>query len=393
MPTLAQLIAGLPEDHGPMTIGGGPQLGSSNVDILNTIAQLNAGLLQYDPAWAKYIERDTSDPEHVRYRPRQGAGLGGGGEIMRDGKTYVQVGNIPNDGRILDQSKIQMDSEYGPITPIENVHVEESTLDRIMPYLVAAGFGGAALGAAGGFGGAAEGTAGFGVEGGATAGVGAGATGGGAADLAALGGASGALPETYWGMGADSGAIGTDAAVDGGMIGADTAPAGAFDVGGSTGFGGTTPLETTPWDRIVGGVQGGFDGAVSSAVNNPLGAARGVMGLASVIGGLSGSHNAAGGSQPGGVADILGTMADANRVNQTAPFGSRTWSQGADGRWGVTDAFSPQEQANYEGVRGMNANVTDLATRRLAAYLAGGAPANVNSAPFTWNGRTIGRGG
>jgi hypothetical protein len=56
--------------------------------------------------------------------------------------------------------------------------------------------------------------------------------------------------------------------------------------------------------------------------------------------------------------------------------------------WGVTDAFSPQEQANYEGVRGMNADVTSMAQQRLAAMLA--APQVSQTAPFQWRGRTIG---
>jgi hypothetical protein len=106
------------------------------------------------------------------------------------------------------------------------------------------------------------------------------------------------------------------------------------------------------------------------ASKNPMTVARGALGLAAL--GAGGKDSGSGGG-PGNSSDptsIIEQMARANRVNQTTPIGSRTWSQDANGQWSVNDAMSAPEQANFTNVQGMNANVTDMAKQRLAEILA-----------------------
>jgi hypothetical protein len=311
MPNVAQLLAGR------------DPYGSSGGDIMNMLAQLRAGG-QLDPMFARYIQgQDTGDG--TRYGGRRGSGVNGQGAIERNGVQYVQVGGIPDDGRILDHTQVEYDPEFGAITPIQNVHVEESALDRYMPLILAAGFGGPAIGAAMAGGEGAAIGAGFGATGGGSAGIGAGLAGGGAIDAAALGGAaaasgaagggSAALPDSYWSQLANSGGVVSDAGPSGAL---DLGGSAGFDVtgGGSIGAGAGTPNST-------GG--GWLDSLITGAQNNPMGTARGALGLASVLAGASGSH--APGSA-GDVSSIIEQMANSNRVNQTTPFGSRTWSQG-----------------------------------------------------------------
>lgn len=59
--------------------------------------------------------------------------------------------------------------------------------------------------------------------------------------------------------------------------------------------------------------------------------------------------------------DVINAGANANRYNINSPTGSRTWSQGADGRWTLTDAANPAEQANYDAIQANNQQVTNIA--------------------------------
>ena len=90
---------------------------------------------------------------------------------------------------------------------------------------------------------------------------------------------------------------------------------------------------------------------------------------------IAGSRGGGGGGGSGGggvgdFGDLLSAQANANRVDINTPTGSRRWSQGADGRWTVNDSMSPEEQANYENVRTMNAGATDYARQLLARTMA-----------------------
>jgi hypothetical protein len=255
------------------------------------------------------------------------------------------------------------------------------------------GWGLAALSLLGG--GAALGTA---LGGSAAAGTGAATTGGfsGFGDIAAsgaapgaaggaAGGASAGLPDSYWNMGADSGQLGSDAMVDApdyvGGIDPETA-AGQGGMGVSQNGIGAGSLG----DRLAGAVNNpsslmspdGLAGSAGSSLatsagNNPLGTARLLGGLASLGAGAVGSHNSSGSSGGAGMSDpssIIDAMANANRVNQNTPLGSRTWTQDANGRWVATDAYTPALQHNFDALTGLNSDVIGGARSRLAAVLA-----------------------
>jgi hypothetical protein len=279
MPNVAQLLAGR------------DPYGSSGGDIMNMLAQLRAGG-QLDPMFARYIQgQDTGDG--TRYGGRQGSGVNGQGAIERNGVQYVQVGGIPDDGRILDHTQVEYDPEFGAITPIQNVHVEESALDRYMPLILAAGFGGPAIGAAMAGGEGAAIGAGFGATGGGSAGIGAGLAGGGAIDAAALG--AGAAAGSAVGGGGSSALpirIGARPRIPGGCRKRWQRRARLRRCWWRRGLrchrrrlhrcaGAGTPNST-------GG--GWLDSLITGAQNNPMGTARGALGLASVLAGASGSH-------------------------------------------------------------------------------------------------------
>lgn len=204
-----------------------------------------------------------------------------------------------------------------------------------------------AAGAGAGAGSAAPG-AGFTIGAEGAAGVGAGATGG--ASFSGLGGG---------GLAGLGEAVGSG----GGSSSAATVPE---NLALSQGAGGASPaLAEIPAIQQAGGATPGlWDRAVSS-LGGYGNIARGALGLASL--GAAREGTSGGETNP---QSIIEQMANANRVNHNTPFGSRAWSQGADGRWTVNDSLSPEEQANYEGVRGLNSNVTNTARDRLAAFMA-----------------------
>lgn len=133
------------------------------------------------------------------------------------------------------------------------------------------------------------------------------------------------------------------------------------------------------------GAAGGLGSFLGSNAGNIV---RGGLGLAA-LGGAAGGGGGGGGSGGGGgggsgstdANSIIEQMANANRVNQNTPFGSRNWVRGEDGRWTVNDTLNPAEQANFENVQGMNAGVTDFARQRLAKLLAA-PPRSAADAPL-----------
>lgn len=129
---------------------------------------------------------------------------------------YAQTGRPPDQTQgtnIIDPSKIKYDPEFGWITPAQNFRdTGQDWLSQIMPVLVGLGFGGAAMGAA-------------------------------------MGGGEGAAAAAGEGMGT-----------------------GAFDVGGSAGFGGTVPLETGAAATTAGStIPMGDMGAASATSGMPMG--------------------------------------------------------------------------------------------------------------------------
>lgn len=163
------------------------------------------------------------------------------------------------------------------------------------------------------------------------------------------------------------------------------APTGAEATPGGTSTGGGTIPGTEPIPNVdVPSVpevdpsqmidySGGSNGLANMLRGNAGQLARGALGLAT-LGSSGGSGGSSGGSSGGGSGSansILDQMAQANRVNWNTPMGSRNWSRDANGQWTVNDTLSPAEQANFQGVQGMNADVTNMARQRLAQMLAG----------------------
>lgn len=99
------------------------------------------------------------------------------------------------------------------------------------------------------------------------------------------------------------------------------------------------------------------------------GTLRGLAGLGVAAAGASHGGSGGGNTDP---ASIIQQMADANRVNQNTPFGSRNWVQGPDGRWTVNDTLSEPEAANFANVQQLNSGVTGMARGKLAELLAAG---------------------
>lgn len=189
--------------------------------------------------------------------------------------------------------------------------------------------------------------------------------GGGLAYGAAAGGAGAA------GAGATDGLAGLGAS-EVGTAGAAGAPAAGGAAAPSFGnvLGGSSTTAGAAGSGLAGlganGAATGATGGIGSFLGNNAGtlARLGLAGLAA--GGSSGgSSGSSGGSgTPGDVNSIINAMADANRVNHSTPLGSRQWTQGPDGRWSVADTLNPAEQANFENVQGMNADVTGMARQR-----------------------------
>jgi hypothetical protein len=116
---------------------------------------------------------------------------------------------------------------------------------------------------------------------------------------------------------------------------------------------------------------GGLSGLAGQAANNPMGTARLIGGLASLgAAGHNGGGSGTTGGSPTDASSIIEQMARTNRVNQNTPLGTRRWEQDENGNWTVTDAMDAAEQANFQNVQGMNADITGSARARLAALLA-----------------------
>lgn len=193
-------------------------------------------------------------------------------------------------------------------------------------------------------------------------------------------GAVGSSNPGYWSMMADSGQLASDASpglsalgesgpsvFTPGMEATGAAESNAINAGlvpsaglGAAGRGGASMLSqiaSNPGQWIA---------------DHPLDAARMGLGLGT-LGAAAFANKPSGSSgmpNAGDVRSIIDQMANANRVDQTTPLGSRHWTQDANGRWAVTDSMDPAEEANFRNVQGMNADVTGMARQRLAELLA-----------------------
>lgn len=302
------------------------------------------------------------------------------------GRDVVQIGDNPRtsgDAGVKDPSKVWNDPDLGPVTTPDNM-IDTGIGGPNYAMILAAltmGAGGtlAGLGAAGG----------LGEAGAAGAGLGAGeAAAGAGASLAPLEGVSLGAAPTF----AVPGELATGAGAGGGLAGLGAA-GGAGGAGAGAGAGaGLTPLTgvTLAPETSIGSMAtyGGGAGSslLSGLTSNPAGLARAGLGFAA----LGGSQNAKPASGSTDAGSIIDQMAQANRVNQNTPIGSRAWSKDPNtGQWTVNDTMSPTEQANFTNVQGLNAGMTDSARQALARMLAAPSRSPADSA-FTINGRTIG---
>lgn len=327
--------------------------------------------------WARYMQ-NTSDPailaQLARYyratpntqnsesgkaeydfAPAQ-QNVGPQGSVMIDGKPYAQVGGPDRRrggyGSVVDDSAVTYDPEFGYVTPIANLNQTDNAT-RNWATAISLALGGAA------FSGGALGGEALGYGSGGEAGLSR------AIDPSLLSHVSGAIPagsETALtaapqiGSGgglASLGEAGLSRAVDPSLLGSVSA--------GAPSTFATPALTASP---TITGAGGGLPGFLTRNGGN---LAR--FGLAA-LGSSGGGGGGGGGGGSGDANSILEQMANANRVNQNTPFGSRNWSQGPDGRWTVNDTLNPAEQANFENVQGMNADVTGMARQRLASLLA-----------------------
>lgn len=311
--------------------------------------------------------RDEKGNQVYQLGDWDGTGVGHGGFTVTDPK---QIRHDPVLGDVVDPQYIKSVKKLGPNYA-----------------MLAAVLGAGALGTFAGLG--AE------AAGGAAAGTGAAE---GAAGAAA--GGSGLTPLTGVTLAPEAsflpmGEIGGGAAAAGGggglaeLGGAGAAGGGGGAAGGAAG-GGMAPVTDLSVQAAggAGSSAGGAGSGLLSAVGGPSGAARLAGGLAA----LGGSHGSSSGTASGASTDpnsIIEQMAQANRVNQNTPLGSRNWVHNQDGTWTVNDTMNPAEQDNFQNVQGLNAGMTDYSRQALARMLSQPAPQRADR-PLVVGGHTIG---
>lgn len=315
----------------------------------------------------------TRDPRYYQRTMSGGSEAGGGEErfglndtaqrsFRRNGETWTQLRNLDVGGdanNVIDPSLVEYDEEFGMMTPASNLRADVNAEGGDLATFI---IGGGMLGGA-------TGAHAMGInQGVATAGT----------SFESLPSLS--MPQMN--------AMGPDFAMGG-------AGAGAAGGGGLGNLGAEAiNYETLPNLPMQQTAQFPSDPSLLSragtwAANNPMQAARGAMGLASLGAGLGGGSGGGGGGSSGDASSIIEEMANANRVNHNTPLGSRNWSKGPDGRWTVNDTMDPAEEANFRNVQGMNSSVTDMARQRLAALLAQG-PSPRADRPINAHGFNIG---
>lgn len=340
----------------------GSLYGSSGLDIENALAQSRAGTI--DPRIAAMGYHRTPYDETYQFDPTD-QNIDSSGAIMRDGQQYHQLAStsIGGQGQPIDPSKVIYDPKYGLLTPQTNLKPISNGYGDMVFGLAALGLGLPTAMAA--MGGTAAGAGGGGA-----------ASSGGGTSLGALGVDS--SPISVQSLGSVPQMASTDSIMG---YGGASAGAGAGGLGNAAGSGGS--LSGGGYVDDPGFVAGDAadPGSLSSTIGrggssiadwvakNPLQAARLGIGVGSALAGASGSSHGGGGAG-NDMSSIIEQMANANRVNQNTPIGSRQWVHNQDGTWTVNDALSKPEQQNFENVQGMNADVTGMARQRLAQLLA-----------------------
>lgn len=319
------------------------------------------GGLRYDPSMPEWLRR--------QYEWQEGEGGGSGQWVMRDapvdeeGNTLILAddrGDIVANGEneLIDGKTARWIPGLGWAANADDTRSTGKFERRQRRNQMIAGtiIGGSAL-------------AGLALAGGA------GAAGGAAAGGEGLGAAGGA-----GGLGLELGA-GGNGVLQGGSAVTGWAPTGGSAGGlaglgqAAAGGGGVAPeglgLALEGYGGGAGAAGAGGSSMLSQAYN-AVGGAQGIgrlgMGLASLGAASSGGGGSGGETDP---QNIIEQMANANRVDHNTPIGNRRWTKDpVTGRWTVTDSMSPEEQANFSNVQGLNSSVTQMARDRLAALLA-----------------------
>lgn len=309
----------------------------------NTAAPGALGRDAYDPRYYEAYQEGVGDAgteTRFRLRPEYAERIGN--------RTQLTQSGIGGHGEANDAAGLTWDDEFGVLADRGNINAPDDSgpqglmANYVIPAatLAAMGYGAGSM---------------AGLWGGAPAGSGAGAAPSGITMV------DGGLPAIFNAGGA--GVTMTPAALGAAAIPGGSSSGGFLSTLGSALSGGGAGLGDV--------ISSGATSLGNAITSNPMGAVRGIAGLGAAIAGSRGGGG--GGSGGGGVGDfndLLSAQANANRVDINTPTGSRRWSQGEDGRWTVNDSMSPEEQANYENVRTMNAGATDYARQLLARTMA-----------------------
>lgn len=396
--------SGAPGNPLDALLGDDPLNGSLGMNLENVLAQARSGNIDPRLYGMGFQRSPFSESNNFEFNPTDPNVSASQGRVTINGKQYVQLNStsMGGPGEPKDPSQVIKDPKYGLLTPVENIKPISSGYGDMVFALASLGLAGPTLAAA---------------MGGAGAAGAAGSTGAGGADAAGLG--LDLSPIGYTSAGQVTPLVGDPAGL--GAIGEGAgggAAAGAGGGGGGLGAGGLDP-ETlagqggmsvaqngigpgTIGDALTGAMnnpsslmssQGPLARAGSSIgssiASNPLQAARLGMGLAALGAGATGSKPT-GGAAGSDMGSIIEQMAQANRVNQTTPIGSRQWTHNPDGSWSVNDSMSAPEQENFTNVQGLNAGVTGMGRDRLAAFLANPYDFNSATKPLLFGGRSIG---
>lgn len=329
----------------------------------------------YDPRWWMQSTRHDGDVGEVPIWQHN--------QATRDrlnGRVQLRESGVGGPGEVIDPSLVEWDDELGILTHPSNIRAPELSgfagfMDSYgLPIMTALAGGLVAshsglFGAMGGAGGSG------GVDLGAFGGLAPEeALGAGWGNVAGSAPAGIELPGLMEGMAPYSSPSMLPAPNVMGGVGGAGSLAGAAGAGGGGGAapGGVGPMAEMGGAAGPGAAGPGGGGSLLSRAgdfitSNPGTLLRGIGGLAAMG---AGSRSGGSANAVGSMSDILEQQANANRYDWRTPYGSRSWERGADGRWTVTDAMSPEEQANYEGVRDLNAGATSYARDLLARTMA-----------------------
>lgn len=305
--------------------GGRSPTGSTGLNVSNHIGRY-AGL------GGTYTSPDPSTFAYGSWSPFGGSEAGSDTMNFNPSGAYADLGNrglvqvanddgsLPNDGRIIDYSRLTYDPVWGILSPQDNIHLDSRAGDLTFA-LGALGLGGMVAPAI------------FGSTP-VDLGIGGGLDPETIALNSGTGAATGSVPDSYWGMVADNGgATATDATVadSGGLFSQNLGPGGGLDPETWAGNGGMGVAQNGigpgTWGDIVRGTinnpgsvvgRAGLGNLGSWAISHPLqayGAGQTIAGLLNHGGGSNGGSS--GTSNKGGTGTGVNTGFNAERPAYT----------------------------------------------------------------------------